>query len=352
MHIAAWILATACLWLAGCRKPPPPPPPPPASTQGADTIVVGYAAPEFSGGQTVIMRGFLREAQARRWQVLVTNANSGSDTQAAQIDFLISQKVRAIVAVPVDSEKIGLSIRKARQAGIAFYTIDRAPVGEKVNMVVLSDNFLAGVQAGEAMVRLLTERFGRPKGVVLELQGDLKTNVARLRGEGFHSVLDRHPDIEIISRPTFWQPAQFANQTQVLLARTRPDGIFLHSDAIGVPSVLPVLRQQGMLVKRGQPGHIIITGVDGSPQTLEAIAEGYVDQASSQPLPDFGLIARWIEKEFRNEPIVAEVVTEPQALWSPATVRAGPNGWELILPTTSVTVENLDTPGLWGKSPP
>lgn len=345
------IIALACLLLmVGCVSARTSAIPPAETVERPVTL--GYSNPGLIGGQESITRGLIGHAGQKGWRVIVTNANSDPDVQASQIEYLISLGVDAIVATPVDSEKICASVARAREAGIPFYTIDRTPVGCEVNMTVLSDNYMAGVQAGEAMVALLTEKYGEPRGVVLELQGDLQTNVAVLRGAGFHSVVDRYPDIRVISRETDWQASRFAAAAREVLSNTDIDGIYLHSDAIGIPEILPVLERLGKKVPRGQPGHIFITSVDANPVGLEAIRAGYADQASSQPIPDFGLIVNWIEKELNGEPIQAGEVVEQDALWSPAAVERGPSGWQLILATTSVTVENVDDPALWGNQQP
>ena len=55
--------------------------------------------------------------------------------------------------------------------------------------------------------------------------------------------------------------------------------------------------------KRGHKAHIFRVAVDGCSDGLKAIKDGWSDQASSQPLPDFGIIVNWIEKELNNEKI-------------------------------------------------
>ena len=80
----------------------------------------------------------------------------------------------AIVAVPDDSAGICLAVQAAKDAGIPFYTIDRSPSGCVIDMTVLSDNYLAGKQSAEATVAFLTERYGAPKGKVLEITGNLR----------------------------------------------------------------------------------------------------------------------------------------------------------------------------------
>ncbi|MCK5297026.1 MAG: substrate-binding domain-containing protein, partial [Alphaproteobacteria bacterium] len=142
-------------------------------------IVIGYSMPKFRTTQPRIMQGFKDRAEAKGWKVIVLNADANAEVQEKQIDHFISQKVDAIVAVPDDCKRIASSIKKAEAAGIPFYTIDRAPIGYPIDIVVSSDNVLASSQSAEALVKLLTERYGEPKGTVIEFQGDLKHDVSQ-----------------------------------------------------------------------------------------------------------------------------------------------------------------------------
>ena len=338
--LAVWVgcLASGCAPKAALLSPTP----------TAQPVVIGYSAPELSGGQGVIMAAVKQSVEAQHWQMLTTNANSDSAVQASQIDFLLRQKVKAIVAVPVDSQKICESVQKAREAGVFFYTVDRAPDSCQIDMAVLSNNYLAGQQAGEALVNLLRARYGRPQGTVLELQGNLLQDVAQLRGSGFHAAVDPYPEIRVISQPTDWQPERFASATRAA-AQQKLDGIYMQSDCIGTPVVLPILEQLGLKQPRRSADHIFIVGVDGCSETLQAIRDGFADQASSQPITDFGLITRWMEREFAGQPVQAEQVVETGALWSPGVVEQSPVGWRLLLATTSVTADNVDDGRLWGN---
>ena len=129
-------------------------------------VMIGYAAPGLYGGQLFIQTSLVENAKTKKWGVITTNANSDPQKQNNDIDYLISLGVKAIVAVPEDSAGICAAIEKATAAHIHFYTIDRSPAGCKINMTVLSDNRLAGQQAGQVMVDELTKKFGSPKGKV------------------------------------------------------------------------------------------------------------------------------------------------------------------------------------------
>jgi ABC-type sugar transport system substrate-binding protein len=313
-------------------------------------ISIGYGAPELSGGQGAIMNSMLTGAQNKGWAVTPTNANFDAATQANQIDYFISLGVDAITVVPVDSQAICSSAKKAMDAGIPFFTIDRAPIGCEINMTVQSDNYMAGQQAGEAMVALLTEKYGEPKGTVLELQGDLGQNVAQLRGGGFNDVLKEYPGITVISKPTEWKAEKFSQATLDVVAAEPVDGIYLHSDCVGTQVVLAALEQLGKKFPRGEEGHIFITGVDACADALQSIRDGFSDQASSQPVPDFGVvIADYIEKVLNGETIEEGTVEKEDALWSPAEIVKSDTGFMMNLATTSVTEENADDPRLWGN---
>ncbi|MBN1933278.1 MAG: sugar ABC transporter substrate-binding protein [Anaerolineae bacterium] len=326
-------------------------PSPPVEVEPAEgSLTIGYNSPALDGAQIAIMDGLLDQAQEKGWQVITTNSNRDSQVQASQIAYMLDQGVRAVVVVPDDSHKICESVAQAREAGVLFYTIDRAPLDCEVNMAVLSDNRMAGRQAGEAMVELLTERYGRPQGVVLEIQGDLNQNVALERGAGFHEIVDQYPDIQVISRPTQWQASEFARAVEeVLSVRPLLDGICLHSDCVGVPAILPILDQMGCKVPRSQAGHIFITGVDGCAETLQAIRDGYVDQTSSQPFPDMGIIVDWIALELEGKTIEPGLVMREGMSWSPASVEYSATGWQLLLATMSVTADNVADTRLWGN---
>lgn len=352
-----WMLALVlimALALSGCVAP--------AAPAGGDTsaaapaadaggkVSIGYGAPELSGGQGVILSGMETGAKGKGWEFVSNNANFDASAQANQIDDFIASGVSAIVTVPVDSQAICAAAKKAKENGIPFFTIDRAPIGCAIDMTVQSDNYLAGKQAAEAMVALLTEKNGEAKGIVLELQGDLGQNVAQLRGGGFNDVMKGYPNIKVISKPTEWKAENFSQATLDVVAAEAVDGIYLHSDCVGTKVVLAALEQLGKKVKRGEDGHIFITGVDGCPDALASIREGFSDQASSQPLPDFGVvISDYIETILGGGTVAEGTVTKEGAPWSPATIAKSDTGMMLNLATTSVTPDNVDDAALWGN---
>jgi len=316
-------------------------------------ITIGYAAPSLVGGQVDIQEGVVRQAEAKGWQVITTNANGDAQRQNDDIDYFISLGVDAIVTVPFDSAGICAAAEKAKEADIPFFTVDRSPIGCAIDMTILSDNRLAGQQSGQAMVDLLTEKYGEPTGKVLEITGNLGQNVGMLRRDGFHDILDQYENIEVITKPGDWDAALGAQIVEdVLNANPDLDGIYMHSDAVYVEGTLAVLERFDALHKRGEEGHIFLTAVDGSPSGIRAIREGWQDESSNQPVPDFGRQAvEWVENVVVDGQVVEEgEVVQEGALWSPAQIIMNEDGTlELFLSTTPVTEENTEDPGLWAN---
>lgn len=343
------LLVLLMTWVVGCGREEASPATRPA-TQPAVTI--GYSAPEWGGAQFFIMDGLRRRAEVRGWKVLVVNANFDVDTQQRQIDYLIDHHVNAIVCVPLNSQTIVTSMARAQGLGIPFYTIDRAPSEGRADMIVQADNFMAGEQAGEAMVRCIRQRNGTETGTILVLQGELTQTVAQQRDDGFNRAVAPYPGLRILRRQTHWLPNLFAEETEKVLHETELDGIYLQSDMVGLPEILPVLKRMGKLHPVGEPGHICLVGVDGGPVALRAIREGFVDCVVAQPLTDYGIIADWIERRFRAETPKPGRVGEADALWAPAELIDGPHGMQLLLRTTPVTRDNVDDPNLWANHIP
>jgi ABC-type sugar transport system substrate-binding protein len=203
------------------------------------------------------------------------------------------------------------------------------------------------------MVDLLTEKYGEPTGKVLEITGDLGQNVGILRRDGFHDVLDQYTDIEVITKPGDWDAALGVQIVEdVLTANPDLDGIYMHSDAVYVEGTMAVLERFDALNQRGEEGHIFLTAVDGSPSGIRAIRDGWQDESSNQPVPDFGRQAvEWVERVVvGGETIEAGEVVLEGALWSPAQIIINEDGTpELFLSTTPVTEENTEDPGLWAN---
>lgn len=324
---------------------------PNVNAQEPKKIVIGYSAPSLMDvGQVTIAQGMLDAGTKLGWLTITTNANQDAQKQITDIENLITLGVSAIVAVPVDSAAIVPAIEKANAAKIPFFTIDRSAFGGKVELTVLSDNYLAGQQAGENMVALLKTKYGEPKGKVIELQGDLGTNVAQLRGKGFDDVIAKYPNIKLFPVATKWLPdTAAAAMEDYLVSEPDLDGAYFHSEYT-MPGSIVAAERAGRMTLVGDPKHLFVVAIDGTPDALNLIRKGTLDSTSSQPLYDFGFVmADYIKMVLEGKPITIGKIEKPGTSWSPAEVRQGQYGLECLLSTTLVTKANVEEPTLWGN---
>jgi ABC-type sugar transport system substrate-binding protein len=320
-------------------------------TAQAQDVTIGYSAPGLVGAQAQIQGGLVNAAQAKGWEVLTTTSGGDAQKQLNDINDFIAQEVDAIVAVPDDSAGVCQAVAAAKEANIPFYTIDRAPQGCEIEMVVLSDNYLAGKQSGEATVEFLKSKYGAAKGKVLEITGNLAQNVAQLRGGGFNDVLKQYPDIQIITKVGDWDSAKGVDIVRdVASTEADLDAIYMHSDCVYAAGTVQTLKEIGKDAPSGDAAHIYLAGVDGCLGTLDLIRAGAFDQSSNQPIPDFGVLAAdFIEKKIKGEAVEPATIEKEGALWSPARIEKADVGLQLFLATTSVGTSNVDDERLWGN---
>jgi len=314
------------------------------------TKTIGYAAPALYGGQKMIEDAFALQLNEKGWSIITTNANADPQKQNDDIDYLLSLGVDAIVTVPEDSAGICTAVAKAKAAGVPFFTIDRAVSGCQIDMTVESDNFLAGAQAGQKMVDMLTEVYGEPAGKVLEITGNLGQNVGQQRRDGFHSVVDQYPGIEVIQKVGDWDAA-VGQQIALDVLTSDPDlrGIYFHSDNVyGAGTVAALQQVRGSVPLRGEEGHMIMTSVDCGPWALENIWSGVHDGCGGQPVSDFPVVSYYMEKVFNGEAIEEGEFVQEGAIWSPAKVAKDADGnFHLLLATLLVDESNIATEYPW-----
>jgi len=316
-------------------------------------LIFGYSAPGLGDeGQQNIQGGFVEKCEELGIKVITTNAERNAAKQVSDIEDLIVRGVDAICAVPFDSKVISIAVKKANAAGIPFFTIDRGVTEGKVILTVLADNYGAGQMAGEIMVRLLQGKYnGIAKGKVLEIEGQPGQDVAKLRGDGFKSIIKKYPDIELISKAGNWDSKKGFEITQdVLVAHPDLDGIYYHAD-LYIPGIVEGIKAvKGEFKKVGEKGHIFILGIDGNPMGLANIRERLADGVMVQPLRDFGHVIVPIIKDYLERGDVAlpkPGIVQIEGITS--YVVETPGGLQVKMETFYADHHNAADPNLWGN---
>ncbi len=312
-----------------------------AAGDDGEATSVGYSAPFLTAQFEVVLQDqVLAEAEGSGLEFMSpTNADSDSGKQITDIANLISGGAEGLIVVANDSKAIIPGLDQANAADVPVVSIDIGPDGGSVAAIVRADNVGIGEQACEAMAEGIGEQ-----GKVLSLMGASTSINGRERSEGFRTCMEGYPDIELIERPTDWDPTKQANALQTVLT-ANPDlaGIFQQSDYALSPT-LAVLEQAGRDAKVGEEGHIFNVSVDGTAQALDLIRDGVLDAAVSQPLDGYAIYG----VEYLQMALAGEELEVGPTDHDSEIVEFNGNLMDL-LPAVLVTQENVEDESLWGN---
>jgi ribose transport system substrate-binding protein len=270
-----------------------------------------------------------------------TNANGDPAKQSTDVRNLISAGANVLIVNPADSQAIVPVVKYANEKSVPVVMIDIAPAGGKTYMIVRADNTGIGAKACDAVGAAIGG-----KGKVLSLMGDQATTNGRDRTTGFNECMQaKFPDVEIIEKPTYWKADKATSEAQTVVTTT-PDlkAIYMQSDSVMLAGVLNVLKSAGKLTKVGEPNHIFLATVDGTPYAMERIRDGMLDVAVAQPLDLYAKYGAFYAKAALEGKTFAAGPTDHNS----EIVPVGDNLMD-YLPATVVTAANASDPTLWGN---
>ena len=218
-------------------------------------------------------------------EVLERNANQDANRQLEQIAAAIARGADGIIIIPQDGESAVTIVGEANKAGVPIAVFNRPPANRSnPAIVIVADNERISEQAVAYMAEQ-AKKLGR-KVTPLILVGDLGDNNAVARRKGFMTVIERNPDLfnPVVEVPTKWDAATAQANLEAALQRSpEVDFIFTSSDQM-YPQIRAVLEPLGKWKKIGEPGHVILGGVDGDTLAARWMKEGYVDATGVQDL--------------------------------------------------------------------
>lgn len=255
-----------------------------ASTMAASEITIGYAGPTLTNAFFVgLQKGVKDGAAEQGFELKETNANGDAQQQFNDAVNLLNQGVDVLVLTPIDSNGITPAVQQANQKGVPVFTLDRGSSGGTITSFVETDNVAAGKQAAAWIGERMTERYGSAKGNVVDLQGLIGTTAAKSREEGFQAGLKALPGLELVANQEggFDQEKSLNAMTNILQAQPKIDAVFGANDDNTV-GALRAIDGSKRFKPAGDDGHILIIGLDGTAQALDAIRQGKQDATISQ----------------------------------------------------------------------
>ena len=299
-------------------------------------LTVGVSVPTLSNPFFVGMdRGARQRAGELGYNIVAPNAQGDMATQINQMEDLITKKVDVLIICPINAKAVVPAVKKANAANIPVIALDRGSDGGELASFIETDNVELGRKGADFIAAKLKERYGSAKGNVVNLQGLRGTTAAESREQGFMEGLKKYPDIKLVSSQAadFDQEKALNLTMNILQANAKIDAIFCANDDNAV-GALKALESTKRFKPMGDPGHVVIIGIDGTAQALQAIRDGKIDATISQN----------------------PVKMASKAVDFATDVKAGKTIEKRVYyPNLLINKENIDAPetktyGLWGDS--
>jgi len=252
-------------------------------------------------------RAITETLRERGVEVLEFNANEDANRQLEQVRDCIAEGVDGIIIIPQDGDSAVTIVNEAQDADVPIAVFNRPPNDRSAGIIVVADNEIITEQAVEFMAQKALTKYevtGEPITPLI-LVGALQDTNAIGRRDGFFNVIARYNEQypgmfnEPIEVATEWDAATaLANLEAAITANPEVDFIFTSSDFL-FPTIRSVLEPRDLWVQRGEPGHVILGGLDGDATACMLIEQGYVDATGVQDL--------FLEAELTLEGILSSI---------------------------------------------
>jgi inositol transport system substrate-binding protein len=239
----------------------------------AADLKIGVSMSQFDDTYLTNVREYM-DKQAKSYpkgdgvQLQFEDARADVVKQLSQVENFISQKVDAIIVNPVDTASTARISKSALEAGIPLVYVNRRPdqkdLPKGVAAVTSNDE-----EAGRMQMQYIAEKLGG-KGKVVILLGDLANNSTTNRTKGIKEVLAKYPQIKIEQEQTgIWLRDRGMTLVNDWLTQGREfNAVLANNDEMAIGAAM-ALKSAGT-----KPGSILIAGVDGTPDGLNAITKG------------------------------------------------------------------------------
>lgn len=265
-RMVAWLLFAFFLPIAGCggRSLSGP-----AARPRVAVVISTLNNPWF-----VVLGDSAREHATRLgYDVVVFDSQNDPAREAAHFENVIASGYAAVLFNPTDSDGSIANVRRAGQAGVPVFCMDREiNTNEAAVAQILSDSYSGCVTLG----RYFVEQVGE-SGRYVELLGLVGDNNTWNRSRGFHSVVDRYPGLKMVAQQSadFDRAKALEVMEAILQANPEIDAVFCGNDAMAMGAYRA-------LVAAGKDGHVKVFGFDGADDVVRLIAEGKITATGMQ----------------------------------------------------------------------
>ena len=252
------------------------------------------------------------EAIKRGYEATLFDSQNDPAKEAAHFENLIASGYRAVLFNATDADGSVANALRAQRAGIPVFTMDREINSSAAAISqVLSDNYAGAVNIGQYFVAQLGE-----KGRYVELLGLVGDNNTWNRSKGFHSVVDRYPNLKMVAQQSadFDRSRALEVMESILQAQPQIDAVFCGNDAMA-------LGAYQALLGAGRADKVKVFGFDGSDDAIKSVNEGKLAATAMQyPKVMAKTVAEFADRYLKGErklppkvPVAVDLVTRNNA---------------------------------------
>ena len=205
------------------------------------------------------------KAKELGYEVKVVSHDDDATKQSELFDNAIADKAAAIICDNAGADATVAAVKKARDANIPTFLIDREINGSGIAISqIVANNYQGAKGIAEVFVKQMGE-----KGDYAELLGKESDTNAGVRSSAFHEVIDQYADMKMVAQQTAnWEQTE-ANQKTETILQSNPNikGIICGNDTMAMGAIAAINNA-------GLQGKIAVIGVDGSDEAAAAIKDG------------------------------------------------------------------------------
>ncbi|PAY18011.1 D-ribose ABC transporter substrate-binding protein [Rhodopirellula sp. SM50] len=201
------------------------------------------------------------------YEATVFDSQNDPAKETAHFDNVIASGYSAILFNPTDADGSVANVRRAKEAGVPVFCMDREiNATDAAVSQILSDNYSGCVALGQHFVKEVGE-----SGEYVELLGLVGDNNTRNRSDGFHSVVDRYPDLKLVAQQSadFDRAKALDVMETILQAHPDIDAVFCGNDAMAMGAYQALLAA-------GKNQQVKVFGFDGAEDVVNLIKEGKI----------------------------------------------------------------------------
>ncbi|WP_027092739.1 sugar ABC transporter substrate-binding protein [Cohnella thermotolerans] len=278
-------------------------------------LKIGAAMPIFDDKWLSYLYDSMKKAASENdVDLVMVDAKNDNNTQLTQMETFVSEKVDAILLVPVQTEAVDPMLEAAKAANIPVVVVNRKPNESALKDIyayVGSDSLVAGTIQMEKVAELLGG-----KGNIGIMNGQLGQEAVVNRTQGNKNVIAKYPDLKLIREATAnWQRSEgMTLMENWIQSGEKFDAIVANNDEMAIGAIM-ALEAAGKLDKT------IVAGIDGTVDALDYVKSGKLKVTAFQdPMGQGKVGLETAIKAARGEKIDNKMIDVPFEVITPDNV--------------------------------